>query len=52
MSKGKEEGKEEGDKILLSKFTRVSLCVKEGKRCMYEGNRCMFHLKSEEEMNE
>lgn len=47
MSKGKEEGKEKGDKIMLSKFTRVSLCIKEGKRCMYEGNRCIFYLKSE-----
>lgn len=41
------EGRREGDKIMLSKFTRVSLCVKEGKRCMYEGNRCIFYLKSE-----
>lgn len=49
---GVSKGKEEGDKILISKFTRVSLCVKGGKRCMFEGNRCMFHLKSEEEMNE
>lgn len=44
--------KEEGDKILIAKFSRVSLCVKGGKRRMYEGSRCMFHLKSEEEMNE
>lgn len=42
MSEGKEEGKEEGDKISLSKFTRsFSLCT-----------FCMLHLKSKEEINE